>query len=56
MLPVIKSPEIVDGQLAPWLLDKERARQKLEMVKAKRSLIDFIEMDGKPYWKRAAHL
>ena len=55
-LPTLKSPEIVDGQIAPWLLDKERARQKLEMVKAKRSLIDFIEMDGKPYWKRAAHL
>jgi len=49
MLPVIKSPEMVDGQIAPWLLDNKRALHKLEIVKARRHLLNFTTYTSPEY-------
>ena len=56
-LPILKSSLIrPDGSPSPLLLDKERGRRALAKAKAKKHLLDFIELDGFPYWKRARHL
>jgi len=55
-LPILKSLVKKEGQLAPWLLDKARGEKALKLAKAKRCLIDFIELDGAPFWQRAKHL
>ncbi len=55
-LPVLKSPILTpSGDIAPWLLG-ERGDIAIKSAKAKRHLIDFMELDGAPMWKRAKHL
>jgi predicted phage terminase large subunit-like protein len=58
-LPILKSNvwnKTNENELAPWLLDKDRGEHALAKAKARRHLLDFIELDGYPYWKRAKHL
>lgn len=55
-LPQLKSPVLTpDGQIAPWLLG-DRGDAAIKKAKARRHLLDFMEMDGAPTWKRAKHL
>jgi len=45
----LKSPEIVDGKIAPWLLDKDRGSRTLAIVKARRNLLDFTKYTSLEY-------